>query len=299
MGEECCDHDHGPEGHVHVKQAAVKPPVLEAELVLEDDSPEIPSSEIPPVGEVIAELLDSTGIDKRGLALAVGAVAIVGILLAVILQSVIFDEIVDEVKQELGIYERVPVWERSEWPYITDQPYSFVMEFGPYTLKETDNEWNSSHHFVEFDLPLSEGGAAPNGKVSLGLWLPDVEEGTKVPVIAEFGPYFDEASVQTGPVEQPGTWLGSMIIDQILPHGYAFAQVSVMGTGRSNHCMDLMGNAEQLGVDAAVTWLGTQDWSNGRVAMIGKSYDGSTPGKQQRSVMNTLRQLFQSQGSLV
>ena len=277
MGEECCDHDHGPEGHVHVKQAAVKPPVLEAELVLEDDSPEIPSSEIPPVGEVIAELLDSTGIDKRGLALAVGAVAIVGILLAVILQSVIFDEIVDEVKQELGIYERVPVWERSEWPYITDQPYSFVMEFGPYTLKETDNEWNSSHHFVEFDLPLSEGGAAPNGKVSLGLWLPDVEEGTKVPVIAEFGPYFDEASVQTGPVEQPGTWLGSMIIDQILPHGYAFAQVSVMGTGRSNHCMDLMGNAEQLGVDAAVTWLGTQDWSNGRVAMIGKSYDGSTP----------------------
>ena len=51
-------------------------------------------------------------------------------------------------------------------------------------------------------------------------------------------------SVQTGPVEQPGTWLGSMIIDQILPHGYAFAQVSVMGTGRSNHCMDLMGNAD-------------------------------------------------------
>ena len=151
------------------------------------------------------------------------------------------------------------------------------MEFGPYTLKETENDWNSSHHFVEFNLPLSEGGAAPNGKVSLGLWLPDVSEGVKVPVIAEFGPYFDEASVQTGPVEQPGTWLGSMIIDQILPHGYAFAQVSVMGTGRSNHCMDLMGNAEQLGVDAAVTWLGTQDWSNGRVAMIGKSYDGSTP----------------------
>ena len=30
-------------------------------------------------------------------------------------------------------------------------------------------------------------------------------------------------------------------------------------------------------MDAAVTWLGTQDWSNGRVAMIGKSYDGSTP----------------------
>ena len=77
MGEECCDHDHGPEGHVHVRETAAKPPVLEAELVLEDDSPEIPSSEIPPVGAVIGELLDSTGIDKRGLALAVGAVAVV------------------------------------------------------------------------------------------------------------------------------------------------------------------------------------------------------------------------------
>ena len=151
------------------------------------------------------------------------------------------------------------------------------MEVGPYSVLETDNEWNSTHHFVEFTLPMAEGGAAPDGKVSLGLWLPDVPEGVKVPVIAEFGPYFDEPSVETGPVEQSGTWLGSMIIDQILPHGFAFAQVSVMGTGRSNHCMDLMGNAEQLGVDAAVTWLGTQDWSNGRVAMIGKSYDGSTP----------------------
>ena len=49
MGEECCDHDHGPEGHVHVASDR-KPLFFEAELVLEDDSPEIPSSEIPPCG---------------------------------------------------------------------------------------------------------------------------------------------------------------------------------------------------------------------------------------------------------
>ena len=29
-----------------------------------------------------------------------------------------------------------------------------------------------------------------------------------------------------------------------------------------------MGTAEQLGVDAAATWLGTQNWSNGNVGMI-------------------------------
>ena len=151
------------------------------------------------------------------------------------------------------------------------------METGPYEILETANEWNSTHVFVEYELPLEEGGAAPNGLISLAYWRPIVPEGVKVPVIAEFGPYFQEPSVQTPTIEVPGSWLGEMIIDQILPHGYAFAQVSVTGTGRSNHCMDLMGTAEQLGNDAAVSWLGSQDWSNGNVAMIGKSYDGSTP----------------------
>ena len=96
MAEDCCDHDHGPEGHVHVKGAASETAVLEAELILEDDSPAIPKSEIPPVGELIGEFLESRGYNRRRLALAAGAFAVVGILMVVILQSVIFDEIVDD-----------------------------------------------------------------------------------------------------------------------------------------------------------------------------------------------------------
>ena len=233
------------------------------------------------VAEIVDEWRDEkihigTPLQPKHAAFGLAAVAVSVMFITLIMQNLVFDSVEDS-QGPTGDYERVPVWERANWPYITDAPHGFVMEQGSYGLVATDNEWNSTHHFVEFNLPLAEGGAAPDGKVSLGLWLPDVEEGTKVPVIAEFGPYFDETSVDTGPVEQPGTWLGGMLINQILPHGYAFAQVSVMGTGRSNHCMDLMGNAEQLGVDAAVTWLGTQNWSNGKVAMIGKSYDGSTP----------------------
>ena len=68
-----------------------------------------------------------------------------------------------------------------------------------------------------------------------------------------------------------------MLIENYVPHGFGVAQVSVFGTGESNHCMDLMGTDEQRSIDAAVTWLGTQPWSNGKVGMIGKSYDGSTP----------------------
>ena len=184
--------------------------------------------------------------------------------------------IVDEEDDSVSQY--TPVWDRYDDNYQTDLPNGTVLKSGPYSLLETDNEWGSTHYFVEYELPLEEGGAAPNGLISLAVWLPDaIEEGVKVPVIAEIGPYFQEPSVQTPTIEVPGSWLGEMIIDQILPHGYAFAQISVSGTGRSNHCMDLMGTAEQLGNDAAVRWLAEQNWSNGNVGLIGKSYDGSTP----------------------
>ena len=181
------------------------------------------------------------------------------------------------VDEEPAYNGRVPVWEREMLDFETSGDFGIAIETGPYTVLSTDNEWNSTHHFVEYIMPIDEGGAAPNGLISLAVWRPNVPEGTLVPVIAEFGPYFQEQSVETPTIEVPGTWLGQMIIDQLLPHGYAFAQVSVSGTGRSNHCMDLMGNAEQLGNDAAVRWLGEQTWSNGAVGMIGKSYDGSTP----------------------
>ena len=126
--------------------------------------------------------------------------------------------------------EYVPLWKRYLQDYSTDGPHGYVLENGTYEVLETANEWNSTHHFVEYQLPLEEGGAAPNGLISLAVWRPDVEDGVKVPVIAEIGPYFQEPSVQTPTIEVPGSWLGSMIIDQILPHGYAFAQISVSGT---------------------------------------------------------------------
>mgnify|MGYP002858573684 FL=1 len=223
-----------------------------------------------------AELADAKrdGNLLNGLVGTTIAVAIVFLILGINIGKVIESQSSTSREYD-GI--RVPVWERGNLNYVTDQDWGVVMEFGPYELRETDNEWNSEHVFVEYELPLEEGGAAPNGLISLAYWRPNVPEDVKVPVIAEFGPYFQEPSVQTPTIEVPGSWLGEMIIDQILPHGYAFAQVSVTGTGRSNHCMDLMGTAEQLGNDAAVSWLGSQNWSNGNVAMIGKSYDGSTP----------------------
>ena len=207
--------------------------------------------------------------------------AAIGATIAVVLVFLMLSRTIGAPLEEQAIEESVdgytPIWERYTEDYITGGENSYVLENGTLTGPDNASLWLGTHHFVEFDLPLEEGGAAPNGQVSLAVWIPVMEGNMTVPVIAEFGPYFDEASVETGGIEEPGTWLGTMMIEQIIPHGFAFAQVSVMGTGRSNHCMDLMGTAEQLGVDAAVTWLGTQEWSNGNVGMIGKSYDGSTP----------------------
>ncbi len=204
---------------------------------------------------------------------ATGAVTVLLILLA----ATIGQSVIDGLEDDTDAAAWPAIWERHLAPFVTDGENSFLLVNG--TLRGPDNAtlWDGTHHFVEFDLPIEEGGSAPNGKVSLAVWLPEVPAGTTLPVIAEFGPYFDETSVSTPPITVPGTWLGELIIEQLVPHGFAFAQVSVMGTGRSNHCMDLMGEAEQLGVDAAITWLGTQEWSSGNVGMIGKSYDGSTP----------------------
>ena len=225
--------------------------------------------------ELVKDLPRKSSEATRSLNAALGAtiaVVLVFLMISRIVGAPLEDQAVDE-----SMEGYTSIADRHLKPYFTSGENSYVLENGSLTGPDGASLWLGTHHFVEFELPLEEGGAAPNGKVSLAVWVPIMEDNMTVPVIAEFGPYFDEASVETGGIEEPGTWLGTMIIEQIVPHGYAFAQVSVMGTGRSNHCMDLMGTAEQLGVDAAVTWLGTQNWSNGNVGMIGKSYDGSTP----------------------
>ncbi|MAK77906.1 MAG: hypothetical protein CL992_01310 [Euryarchaeota archaeon] len=136
------------------------------------------------------------------------------------------------------------------------------------------------------EIDTSDGGAGVTGgaEVHLGLWLPiiegcdwsgsDVPESCQVPVIAEIGPYYNDGDVDA---LTPAERLGRFLIENFVPHGFGVAQVSVFGTGESNHCMDLMGHDEQAGIKAAVDWLGSQPWSNGRVGAIGKSYDGSTP----------------------
>ena len=173
-------------------------------------------------------------------------------------------------------------WDRTDIAYDDTDIYSRVSVNGTYETAPVQ-----SVYVPVPSITLADGGAGAAGgaEVHLGLWLPVIEgcdySSTEnlsteclVPVIAEIGPYYDDGDVDA---LTPADRLGKMLIQNYVPHGYGVAQVSVFGTGESNHCMDLMGTDEQRGIDAAVTWLGTQSWSNGKVGIIGKSYDGSTP----------------------
>ena len=170
---------------------------------------------------------------------------------------------------------------RSMSVYRDDDVFSRVSWSGSYGIDEVRSV------FVPVpEIEASDGGAGLTGgaEVHLGLWLPVIEgcawdsaelpEHCSVPILAEIGPYYSDGDVDA---LTPADRLGRFLIENYVPHGYGVAQVSVFGTGDSNHCMDLMGDDEQAGIKAAVDWLGSQAWSNGRVGAIGKSYDGSTP----------------------
>ena len=176
---------------------------------------------------------------------------------------------------------------------------SQLPEAGPYT-------WSGpTEHFVEVDLPPSEQDVGYPGPalMHIALWMPDVEPGTKVPVIATIHPYYDfggegVAGDDSNPNTIPDAGVGAWVLDQFVPHGYALAQVSTFGTGKSTHCQDVKGLGEQIGIQAAVHWLGEQNWSNGNVGLMGKSYAGTTNWEAAQNPSPHLKTIVPISGSI-
>jgi predicted acyl esterase len=138
-------------------------------------------------------------------------------------------------------------------------PWSVPVEKGPYAALPAQ--------LVK--MPSFDGT-----KLSLGIYLPNVPNGTKVPVLVDVGPYYGEADDDVGTPAH--VRLGKFLIDDFVPFGYAVVQASVRGTGQSEGCNDYLGAIETKDIDAMLTYLGKQPWSSGSIAVIGKSYDGTT-----------------------
>ena len=161
-----------------------------------------------------------------------------------------------------------------------------------------------SEYFVEVDLPASEqdAGYPEPALMHVALWLPDVPEGETVPVIATIHPYYDfgteVADGDSNPNTVPDGGVGAWVLDQFVPHGYALAQVSTFGSGQSTHCQDVKGLGEQVGIQAAVDWLGKQEWSNGNVGLMGKSYAGTTNWEAAQNPSEHLKTIVPISGSI-
>lgn len=58
--------------------------------------------------------------------------------------------------------------------------------------------------------------------------------------------------------------------------GYVHVWADVLGTGNSGGCYDYGGKRERQSGSELVEWIAKQPWSNGKVAMVGGSYNGTT-----------------------
>ena len=113
----------------------------------------------------------------------------------------------------------------------------------------------------------------PYGTIRGDVILPTVPAGTKVPVILTYTPY----SVLYHSLDpQRKSRADDAVGDYFVPRGYARAVFDVVGTYGSSGCTDFGGMGERKTAAAVVEFLGTQAWSNGKVGMIGGSYDGTT-----------------------
>jgi putative CocE/NonD family hydrolase len=108
--------------------------------------------------------------------------------------------------------------------------------------------------------------------IQVGFIRPDAAPGYRSPVIVQASPYF-----QNDLRDVDLTTCNEFLSGNFVPHGYTIAFVPTRGGGGTDSCADLMGPKERSDLDQAVTWLGQQSWSNGKVGMTGISYDGSTP----------------------
>jgi X-Pro dipeptidyl-peptidase len=117
--------------------------------------------------------------------------------------------------------------------------------------------------FEKYKVP-TVGGAEINVEVMRPADNPDA------PVILTYSPYNTLSETTTPNLANDD--LGQRYVAK----GYARAVADVLGTRNSSGCWDYGGaDEQQSGVDL-VNFLAAQPWTNGKVAMIGGSYDGTT-----------------------
>jgi uncharacterized protein len=108
---------------------------------------------------------------------------------------------------------------------------------------------DSARLFVEVNLPSGTG---------------------PFPTILISSPYNQEA-------RDAGLLTQGIRVRDWVPRGYAVVVADVRGFANSEGCVEVWGPREQQDQYDLVEWVAAQPWSNGKVAMYGQSYVGTTP----------------------
>jgi X-Pro dipeptidyl-peptidase len=113
----------------------------------------------------------------------------------------------------------------------------------------------------------------PFGTIRGDVILPSTAGDEPVPVILTYTPY---SALYQSLDPQRESRADDAVAAYFVPRGYARAVFDVVGTYGSTGCTDFGGLGERKTAAAVVEFLAAQPWSNGRVGMIGASYDGTT-----------------------
>ena len=156
---------------------------------------------------------------------------------------------------------------------------------------------NAVRESVWVQTGLDNDGDGKPDKVAVDLVRPREAAAAhlRVPVVMEASPYYsccgrgNEGEIKeydaNGTISKEPLFYDNYFV----PRGYAFVAVDLAGTNRSTGCEDVGGREEVLSAKAVIDWLngrakatyadGTPavatSWTNGKVGMIGKSWDGS------------------------
>ena len=128
--------------------------------------------------------------------------------------------------------------------------------------------------FLALKVPAEDGVL-----LHVDLQLPEGEG--PFPVLLEYTPYSILGDQQWAAATERGladeTGQGYALAEYYVPRGYAVGVAHVRGTGESGGCLSVGGPQEGRDGYAIVEFLAAQPWSNGKVALMGTSYVGTTP----------------------
>lgn len=130
----------------------------------------------------------------------------------------------------------------------------------------------SHRHHVRKVVPFSVTNPKDGTVVRGHVYLPDTPSGKPVGTVLTLSPYWTD----TGSLAKSDKTLSAFPFDWFVADGYAFAAVSLRGTGPSDGCMDFGGRSDVQDAYQVVEGLAKQPWSNGKIGMFGGSYEGWT-----------------------